>query len=580
MKKTLKTSAALAALALATPLALAQPANDNCGGATPVTDGDNLVDTKLSTLDTQIPCNRGGASFSGPEVWYKYTAPTSGIRNFTITSFRRNSPTAGGARDSELTIYDACGGTILACDEDSGVGSYSKIYHFAVTAGTQYIIRVGNWGPLVTELNKGIGTLNISEPPAPVATEDCALAQVVSGQPLSVPFTTVGRVNSDIQGWDCEPFLKDGWFAWTPSVTGMAVVNGCAAAGVNNANGLMLGMNYACGAPPILCNSSPQDPPNEFCQSKLCFPVTAGQTYYVRYGVLFDTNDATGNMEFEVRPPNAPMVIPTGAITEPGNCSDNLANDPNVGCDGTPPRFTQIQLCETRQGTASTQNEPYYLVNGGRVVPGNDEDWYEFTLTSDQTITITGQSEFPPSTRLMIGCPPTEILRGAPWSPSCVASSYDLGIRQASGNPPFTASLIAGTYYFAVAPQVNGNSYSTCGHGDKYWFKITGDTPCPVTNQYCCRGTTCASVVVGACMGTSAGTTFTPVSSCGTGINTATCCFADYDHNGDRTIDDIFIYLNAWFASSPYTKFGGDGVATANIDDIFVYLNAWFIGCN
>ena len=113
----LKLAMALATLAFVSA-AQAQPANDSCSSPAVAVDGDNLVNTKLSTLDGQIACTRGGGTFTGPGVWFTYTAPATGIRNFTITSFRRTSPTAGGNRDSILAIFDACNGNLLACDDD------------------------------------------------------------------------------------------------------------------------------------------------------------------------------------------------------------------------------------------------------------------------------------------------------------------------------------------------------------------------------------------------------------------------------------------------------------------------------
>lgn len=47
---------------------------------------------------------------------------------------------------------------------------------------------------------------------------------------------------------------------------------------------------------------------------------------------------------------------------------------------------------------------------------------------------------------------------------------------------------------------------------------------------------------------------------------------------GGIAVGDIFAYLNSWFASSPYTKFAGDGVAPPAVGDIFSFLNAWFAG--
>jgi hypothetical protein len=53
-------------------------------------------------------------------------------------------------------------------------------------------------------------------------------------------------------------------------------------------------------------------------------------------------------------------------------------------------------------------------------------------------------------------------------------------------------------------------------------------------------------------------------------------CAADFNLSGTVTIDDIFVFLNAWFAGDARTDQNGDGVS---IDDIFVFLNRWFAGC-
>jgi hypothetical protein len=51
-------------------------------------------------------------------------------------------------------------------------------------------------------------------------------------------------------------------------------------------------------------------------------------------------------------------------------------------------------------------------------------------------------------------------------------------------------------------------------------------------------------------------------------------CPADIDTDGVRTVDDIFVFLNLWFASDPRANF--DGMGGITIDDIFIFLNAWF----
>ena len=54
-------------------------------------------------------------------------------------------------------------------------------------------------------------------------------------------------------------------------------------------------------------------------------------------------------------------------------------------------------------------------------------------------------------------------------------------------------------------------------------------------------------------------------------------CIADFNQIGGLTIQDIFDFLAAWFASDPRGDFNGaNGITT---QDIFDFLGAWFAGC-
>jgi glucose/arabinose dehydrogenase/cytochrome c553 len=55
-------------------------------------------------------------------------------------------------------------------------------------------------------------------------------------------------------------------------------------------------------------------------------------------------------------------------------------------------------------------------------------------------------------------------------------------------------------------------------------------------------------------------------------------CECRPDINGDGlNIDDLFVFINLWFADDPRADYNGlDG---KTIDDIFIYINAWFAGC-
>ncbi len=62
----------------------------------------------------------------------------------------------------------------------------------------------------------------------------------------------------------------------------------------------------------------------------------------------------------------------------------------------------------------------------------------------------------------------------------------------------------------------------------------------------------------------------------------ADACQADFDGD-DATmpsrlaVDDIFAFLNGWFANSYRADFNHDG--TMDVADVFDFINAWFAGC-
>jgi hypothetical protein len=57
---------------------------------------------------------------------------------------------------------------------------------------------------------------------------------------------------------------------------------------------------------------------------------------------------------------------------------------------------------------------------------------------------------------------------------------------------------------------------------------------------------------------------------------TYTICAADYNCSNALSVNDIFDFLNGWFAGDVRADFNGGGLA---VQDIFDYLAAWFVGC-
>jgi hypothetical protein len=118
-------------------IAMAPPpaANDNCAGATPAVVGPNPFDTDEATSDGSATC---AFAMAGRDVWFTFTAPSAGALTL--------STCADTPWDTVVTVFDACFGSELACNNDSESDtcySQSIIRDFQVQAHATYVIRVG-----------------------------------------------------------------------------------------------------------------------------------------------------------------------------------------------------------------------------------------------------------------------------------------------------------------------------------------------------------------------------------------------------------------------------------------------------
>ena len=111
-----------------------------------------------------------------------------------------------------------------------------------------------------------------------------------------------------------------------------------------------------------------------------------------------------------------------------------------------------------------------------------------------------------------------------------------------------------------------------------------GGACAPAQSGACCTGnvqgglgTTCTMTTAAACSVASGSFRGVGVACfIGTG-NAVACCKANFDQVNGVTIDDLFLFLNAWFTGHPSADINQmDGVT---IDDLFLYFNAWFTGC-
>jgi len=127
--------------------------NDVCAGSIAINEVTDLYfDTSPATASGDHP---GCGGTSAPiDLWYAYTATSSGIGTFGL---------CGSSYDTRLAIWDACGGSVLACNDDNGpmCGGLQSSIAIIVTTGNTYYVQVGGY-----ETNTGTGNLTITVNPA------------------------------------------------------------------------------------------------------------------------------------------------------------------------------------------------------------------------------------------------------------------------------------------------------------------------------------------------------------------------------------------------------------------------------
>jgi hypothetical protein len=564
-------------------LTIAPPAlNDNCAQATVVTQDTPVIGTNIAALtgvtlsSAASLCENGlGGSRGFKDVWYSFTPTASGPYRVSLCP-----SVPGTGFDANIAVMTSCPGgstvgapTVIACNEDVGPGGtcfdpndpqgfvwLPEIQSVALTAGVTYQIRVAGYNYCVSgnscapNTNEGLFTLLVSSaaplPPAP-ANDTCATAQQINSLPFIGGAVLIGGAGDDTDV-TCNAVAasqtRSGvWYRYTPATDctlSLQQTDPSTASVVAVFTG-------SCGSlTQVLCAG------NGVVNENPTLSVLAGQTYWILVG------------EYEASRAGALDQINLSV-----DCTAPLANDL---CAGATELSVGVPVSASNT-TATTAGDGMGGTCAGASVSIGKGVWYSFTPAQDGLYTFdacdsttatrltlfTGGSCADPATWTQVACA----------SGGCGAGNVNARI--------VDAALTAGVTYrlrlASVRPEL-----ATTPFGGTYTLSVAFT---PGSSVVCCRGTTCAVVANSAeCVvppGATVGASVAGGASvCNAGSSTQTpCCYADFDKVGSNTIDDIFIYLNAWFANSPYAKVGGDGVAVPTIDDIFVFLNAWFAGC-
>jgi hypothetical protein len=304
-------------------VAWAQPANDDCTSATPLTVGAFCsFSTYTNTAATASGiANPGCANYLGGDVWFTVTVPASGHLIFDTQTG------AGTITDVGMAIYSGnCGAlTLIECDDDdSDNGTYmAKIDRIGLTPGSTVYIRVWEYG------NNSFGNFDICVY-EPAGTGPCASAVAIScGVDQTFTSSGVGFWNSGICGTGTPGEEKV--YAFTPATTGAYILNIS-----NTGGGDWMSYAYQEGS----CSSTGWNCITRTDAIGNYGPIsmTAGLTYYI---MVDNENASAGNQHiFRLRCLETPgtYLHPTDGIQGTYNgacmvntCTGTYVDDGNAG---------------------------------------------------------------------------------------------------------------------------------------------------------------------------------------------------------------------------------------------------------
>ncbi|MFT3686909.1 MAG: GC-type dockerin domain-anchored protein [Phycisphaerales bacterium] len=253
----------------------AQPVNDNCAGATPITNGSvKPFNTQTATRDGTASCLNFSAA---RDIWFTYTSTEA---EHVVLDLCGSGPMVKG-----LAVFaDGCAGTPLGCNRTGGCGTgQPQLVLDTPGAGTYYIY-------LATLQSSGdftgILTLNATPLAGQPTRDTCATAFPVGGS-TTLAFDTTGLTTDRTSS--CGG-LNDAWYVWMPTKTGVGTVSTCG----QTAGDTVLSAYASCGGAELACDDN-------FCggASSITFPVTFGVPVWVRLA-SHGGEAVTGQVSFSV----------------------------------------------------------------------------------------------------------------------------------------------------------------------------------------------------------------------------------------------------------------------------------------
>ncbi|MEO8068571.1 MAG: T9SS type A sorting domain-containing protein [Flavobacteriales bacterium] len=296
-------------------------ANDNPCGATSLTVGTSCASvssTNINATTTTGPPAPGCAAFSAADVWFSFAAPSNG--SIAIQT------TAGTLNDGGAAIYSAtsCAGpfTLLACDDNNGLGNMSLVLYNGLTVGTTYYVRIwGNGG--------GTGTFDICAYSLP-NDNPCGATLLTLGISCTATSSTnvAATTTTGPPAPGCAAFSSaDVWFRFVAPAGGAMNIE--TTAGSLTDGGMAIYSAASCaGAFTLVACDDNNGPGNMSYLART--GLTPGATYYVR---VWGNGGATGTFNICAVAPLNDNPCTAYALAVNSTCTNTAAS--NVGATNT-----------------------------------------------------------------------------------------------------------------------------------------------------------------------------------------------------------------------------------------------------
>ncbi len=338
------------------PLFAAAPANDNCATAQAVVMGTNVLAPAQSPCGsfTIDPVDGASCATSGSkaDLWYSFTPGTTG--NYRIE-------TCGANFDTVVSVFDACGGNEVACNNDYITGpttgcsaQRSRISSVTLNSGTAYKIRVA--APASAFLS-ATSTVNLSITTAPTLPPNDQCGFSIPAVLGANAYNTTEATADAILALTCAASShqsRDLWYNFTAPSRGRLNVSTCPQGTAPVGYSLMANTTLAlfdapCGTE-LACNDNHTPVPSG-CGTQLStinnYRMEIGSTVYIRVAGNNSSTHGAGQVNVSFFCPadldgGANNGVPDGGVTiddliyylgqfEAGNASADVDDGSGTG---------------------------------------------------------------------------------------------------------------------------------------------------------------------------------------------------------------------------------------------------------